>query len=64
MNEYHKFYDTKPKMIQVNNLKIKQNKEKTKWIVITPDKRVLEEFRFMIDAIKFAQETKDFLTKL
>lgn len=49
---------------QVNNLKVRLNISTNKWIVITLDGRILEEFRFEKDAILFAQDTHDFLTKV
>ena len=36
--------------------------DRTKYLVRTPDKRILEEFTFEKDAILFMQETLDFLT--
>ena len=50
-------------MKQVNNLKISYSKLYKKWQVITPDKRVLEEFEKEEDAIKWAKETKDFVRR-
>ena len=49
---------------QVNNLKVRFKKSTNKWIVIAPDRRILEEFMFEKDAILFAQDTHDFLTKV
>ena len=50
-------------MKQVNNLKIKYSELYKKYQVITPDKRVLEEFQEEEDAIEWAKETKDFIKK-
>ena len=47
---------------KVNNLTVKHDKLHNKWVVVTPDKRILEEFAFENDAILFAQDTHDFLT--
>lgn len=51
------------KTYQKNNLKLRQDKMRDKWQVITPDKRILEEFTFEKDAILFMQDCKDFLHK-
>lgn len=48
---------------QINNLKIKYNKLYNKYQVISPDKKVLEEFNLLINAIIFAKNTKDFINK-
>ena len=53
---------TKIKAIkQIHRLKIKPLGYKAGYKVETPDKRVLEEFRLYKDAVKFAQETYDFI---
>jgi len=44
---------------QVNNLQLRFNKSTKKWLVVAPDKRILEEFKFEKDAILFAQDTHD-----
>ena len=49
--------------MQINNLKIKFNSSQNLWVVITPDKRILEEFNSVDSAISFARSTKDFLAK-
>ncbi len=49
------------KMRQINNLKISYSKLYEKYQVITPDKRVLEEFEKEEDAIKWAKGIKDFV---
>lgn len=51
------------KTYQVNNLKLRHDKIRDKWQVITPGKRILEEFRFEKDAILFMQDCYDFLTE-
>ena len=48
---------------QINNLKIKYNKLYNKYQVISPNKKVLEEFNLLINAIIFAKNTKDFIIK-
>ncbi len=48
-------------MRQINNLKISYSKLYEKYQVITPDKRVLEEFEKEEDAIKWAKGIKDFV---
>lgn len=45
--------------MQINNLKIKY--KDNKYQVITPDKRVWEEFTKVLNAVKFAMNTKDFV---
>ena len=47
---------------RINNLTIRYNKDYKVWLVITPDKRIIEEFTFEKDAILWAQDTHDFLT--
>ena len=49
--------------MQVNNLKIKYSKLYKKWQVVTPDKRIWEEFDTQEQAIKYAEVTKDFIIK-
>lgn len=51
------------KIIQINNLKIKYNKLYNKYQVITPDKRVLEEFEDIEQAKDFARKIKDYKKK-
>jgi hypothetical protein len=46
---------------QINNLKIKYSKLYKKYQVITPDKRVLEEFNALPHAEVFCKETEDFI---
>ena len=48
---------------QVNNMKINYNKIYDKFDVITPDGRALEEFDTEEEAIKWAKEQKDFISK-
>ena len=48
---------------QVNNMKIKYNKIYDKYDVITPDGRALEEFDTEEEAVKWAKEQKDFISK-
>lgn len=46
---------------QINNLKIRYSKLYKKYQVVTPDKRVLEEFKELPKAVKFCEETEDFI---
>jgi hypothetical protein len=48
---------------QINNLRIRHNGLYAKYQVITPDKRVLEEFDRWEDAVKCAESIKDFVVK-
>ena len=47
---------------QINNLKYRYNKNYNKWQVISPDKKVLEEFVELENALLFMKETFDFCT--
>ena len=47
--------------MQINNLKIKYSKLYKKWQIRTPDRRVIEEFTWEDNAIKYAELTKDFI---
>jgi hypothetical protein len=49
--------------MQVNNLKIKYSKLYKKWQVVTPDKRIWEEFDTQEQAVAWAKVIKDFTTK-
>ena len=49
--------------MQVNNLKIKYSKLYKKLQVVTPDKRIWEEFDTQEQAVEYAKITKDFTTK-
>ncbi len=48
------------KSYQINNLKIKYKDWYSKWQVIAPDKRVLEEFAKLADAQEYARRTPYF----
>lgn len=48
---------------QINNLKIKYNRIYDKYQIISPDKKVLEEFKLLINAIIYAKNTKDFIKR-
>ena len=52
------------KMCQVNNLKLKFDGRRQVYYVVSPDKRVLEEFKSDRDAVLFMQDCHDFLTPL
>jgi hypothetical protein len=47
------------KAMQINNLTIRY--KDGKYQVITPDRRVWEEFTEVLNAVKFAMSTKDFV---
>ena len=47
--------------MQVNNLKIRFDKDIGKYEVITPNQRILEEFDKLDDAIQWCKETRDFV---
>ena len=57
------FESKKTEVKQVNNMKIKYNKIYDKYDVITPDGRALEEFDTEEEAVKWAKEQKDFISK-
>lgn len=48
---------------QINNLNIKFSRTYNKYLVETPDKRILEEFDTMENAIEWAKKIKDFTKK-
>lgn len=54
---------TKWNPVQINNLKIVYSRLYRKWQVKSPDRRVLEEFRQKVDAVKWARKTKDFTAR-
>jgi len=47
--------------MQINNLKIRYSKLYGKWQVVSPDKRVLEEFDYEVDARNCAKSIIDFV---
>jgi hypothetical protein len=46
---------------QINNLKIKYSKFYEKYQVVTKNKKILEEFEELPKAVKFCEETEDFI---
>jgi hypothetical protein len=48
---------------QINNLTIRHKDLFAKYEVLSPDKRILEEFLRWEDAVKFCKNTKDFIIK-
>jgi len=54
----------KKRICQINNLRIYQIQDYNyRFMVITPDNRHLEEFRYLRDAKLFCEQTKDFIVK-
>lgn len=51
-------------MKQINRLKIRWDKDASLYSVTTPDKRRIEEFREMRNAVKFCESNLDFLTPI
>jgi hypothetical protein len=51
------------KVSQINNLRIQYSPKWKQWLIITPDKAILEGFRNLNDAKAFARRTKDFMRK-
>ena len=49
--------------MQVNNIKIKYNREYHKWECISPNGSCLEMFLYREDAINWAKETEDFVVR-
>lgn len=48
---------------QINNLKLRWNKDYEKFQVVTPDGRVWEEFDSETEACAYMRETKDFVKR-